>query len=175
VKAIAESFSHLPKKEFIEAAWGWVVNNIKYPPGDLEVADRHYLEAFTGRARQRYITFDFWSFPAETLAKGMADCDDVSILLASILRNRLSENEVFVSVGAFNGFGHAWVTLSNGLVLEATSSPEAPRKYVAVMEAGSPYKPLLRFNDKKVIPISQGFQLKRSREKFSAIRTYFGG
>jgi hypothetical protein len=175
VVAIARSFSSLPKDKFIEAAWGWVVNNIKYPPGNIEVADRHRLEAFTGRARQKFVTFDYWSFPAETLATGYGDCEDVSNLLASILRHRLSEDEVFVTVGAFTDFGHAWVTLSNGLVLEATSSPEAPRKYVAIMEAGSPYKPLLRFNDKKVVPISQGFRLKRSREKFSAIRTYFGG
>jgi hypothetical protein len=175
VVAIARSFSSLPKDKFIEAAWGWVVNNIKYPPGNLETADRHYLEAFTGKARRRYVTFDYWSFPAETLTTGYGDCEDVSFLLASILRSRLSEDEVFVTIGTFRDFGHAWVTLGDGLVLEATSTPEAPRKYVAVKEAGSPYRPMLRFNDKKVTPLAQGFWVKGSRRKLSVIKTYFGG
>jgi len=174
VIAIARSFSSLPKDKFIEAAWGWVINNVKYPPGDLEVADRHLLEAFTGEARRRYVTYDYWSFPAETLTTGYGDCEDVSFLLASILRNRLSENEVFVTVGTFKNFGHAWVTLSDGLVLEATSSPEAPRRYVAIKEKGSPYNPILRFNDKKILKTQQQLLFcKRRKEKLAAIKMFY--
>lgn len=142
--------SSLPQDRFVEAAWEWVVNNIKYPYGNVEIADRHYQEAFLGPTFRRAITFDYWSFPAETLATGVGDCEDASNLLVSILRHRLTPQEVFVTVGHFDGMGHAWVTIGrNLLVLEATP-PNFPTKYVAAPEA-PPYNAILRYNDVMVI------------------------
>ena len=58
---------------------------------------------------------EFWRWPAETL-KGKGDCEDTSILLASILRNF---TDAQVAVGTYCGFGHAWVELDK-TILETT-------------------------------------------------------
>lgn len=150
--AVVRIASSLPADRFVEAAWEWVLNNIKYPPGPLDVADRHYREAFvrpgTNRPLISETAYDFWSFPAETVACGYGDCEDASFVLASILRNRLPETEVFVTVGQFGGMGHAWVTVRD-LVLETTPLPGVKR-YTASPER-HPYIPLLRFNDRLVV------------------------
>lgn len=170
---VVEIAGLLPQNEpqFIQAAWEWVVNNIAYPPGPFETEDRHYQEAFTGRARRRHLTYDYWSFPAETLALGMGDCEDSAMLLASILRTRLPESRVYVSVGTFNGYGHAWVTV-DGMTLEATPPPEAPARYVALPE-GPPYTAMLRFNDRHVIELQAGTAARRSRRKLALLRWYY--
>lgn len=167
------------KQKFIEAAWAWVVNNIKYPPGPPEENDRHYREAYLPPALSREITYDYWNFPAETLALKVGDCEDASILLCSLLRNRLSAEEVFVTVGEFSGLGHAWVTV-NGLVLETTPVPEAPAVYRALPEA-RPYVPLLRFNDQIVHAVAPGVAddlvsgRRKDRDIFRRIRGHHLG
>jgi len=142
----------LSREKFILAAWQWVVNNIKYPPGPPEENDRHYREAYLPPALSREVTYDYWNFPAETLALGVGDCEDASILLCSILRHRLGPNEVFVTVGEFENFGHAWVTV-NGIVLETT--PGQGINYTPVPER-PPYRTLLRFNDRLVQRVAPG-------------------
>lgn len=146
------------KAAFIQAAWSWVVNNIKYPPGPPDKSDRHYREAFLPPATARSVTYDYWSFPAETLALGIGDCEDASILLCSILRHRLGPEEVLVTIGEFNGFGHAWVTVG-GLVLETTPPPQGATGYRALPE-GRPYIPLLRFNDQVVREAVPGIKIE---------------
>jgi hypothetical protein len=153
---VARLAARLPagKQQFVEAAWAWVINNIKYPPGPPATSDRHYREAFLAPATARDITYDYWSFPAETLALRVGDCEDTSILLCSILRWRLSPEEVFVAIGEFGGSGHAWVTVG-GLVLETTPAPAASVGYRALPEA-RPYRALLRFNDEVVREVVAG-------------------
>lgn len=105
-----------------------------------------------------YETLDFWNFPAETLRDGVGDCEDTAILLCSILRTKLSEDDVFVSAGLFKGYGHAWVTVLNNngkpITLETTGS-NIIRLSSSLME-GEPYEPIVRFNDKKVIELKTG-------------------
>lgn len=165
------------KVAFIQAAWSWVVNNIKYPPGSPDKNDRHYCEDFLPPAMARNVTYDYWSFPAETLALGVGDCEDTSILLCSILRHKLGPQEVFVTIGEFNGFGHAWVTVA-GRVLETTPPPQGLGVYVAVPE-GLPYRALLRFNDcivEEVVPGTRedaiGRPGRKDSTKFRQLRSF---
>ncbi len=137
--------------DFVTAAWQWVCNNIKYPPGDLASNDRHYLEAFSGGrwlgVPVPILTLearDFWQFPSETLAFRMGDCDDMAILLGSLLRTQLSERDVFCVAGYFNGMGHMWVRYKD-LVLDPT--PFGGGK-IMPLTVGRPYRPLMDFNDK---------------------------
>lgn len=130
-----------------------------------------------------YETLDFWNFSAETLRDGIGDCEDTSILLCSILRNKLSEDEVYVSAGRFKGYGHAWVTVinSNGkpITLETTGSNVI--KLDSSLMEGQPYEPIIRFNDKNVIGIqniNNSILNKRhnikEREKIDSLSSYYG-
>jgi len=62
-----------------------------------------------------------WAFPVETLESGYGDCEDYSMLLASILLAlNLPSETVRVSLGVKDGTGHAWteVLLDQWYVLE---------------------------------------------------------
>jgi len=58
---------------------------------------------------------EFWQFPSETL-EGYGDCEDSSILFASLIRNFTNGH---VALGSYQGYGHAWCQL-NGQVFETT-------------------------------------------------------
>jgi hypothetical protein len=120
-----------------------------------------YSPAFT------YEQFDFWNFPEETIRDMTGDCEDASILLCSILRNALSENEVFVTVGFFENIGHAWVTIFNNvgqpIVLETTGD-NILRVSESIIEQ-PPYYPLFRFNDINVIKIMGGSYTQGTTKK----------
>lgn len=148
--------SRLPDVDFIQAAWEWVVRNIRYPYGPQDTEDRHTLEAFLkpdGSPKYRVTTDDFWSFPAETLAFGEGDCEDATFLLVSLLRTKLPPENVFATIGLFQDFGHAWVTVMDGstpLVLETTPRRQDKMWFQRTAE-GPPYYPFFRFNDQQVI------------------------
>lgn len=104
---------------------------------------------------------EWWEWPAATLCRKSGDCDDTSILLASMLRMAgYSPDRVYVCIGTYRGLKHAWVEF-DGEVLETT--------YTAAGIVHDPYnyRWLAKFND---IPpaierypgaISRLFQLAR--------------
>jgi transglutaminase-like putative cysteine protease len=149
VVELAARIANMPG-DFAMNCLRWVKQRIQYPsgPGGTECVDWHYYEAFRvfdedGQRKvlaQRWAT-DFWQFPAETLSLKMGDCEDGSILLCSLLRTRVSEEDVFVTVGRHQWEGHAWVTYL-GNVLE-TSPCGGDGLYKEVY----PYAPNYRFND----------------------------
>lgn len=105
----------------------------------------------------KYETLDFWNYPSETIRDMVGDCEDTSFLLTSILRNKLSENDVYATVGTFDGFGHSWVTIRNifneDKILETTGD-----NVLEVFQSdniNSPYKPIIHFNDKQVLIIDK--------------------
>lgn len=130
------------------AAYRWIRSNIRYPPGPAPVADWHYQESFALRFSWprpvpmfRRSSRDFWQFPAETLALRTGDCEDQAILLCSLLRTAVGPQEVFVTIGEYAGFGHAWV-LYRGRVLDTALDAG-----VFMAPEQSPYRPWFRFND----------------------------
>jgi len=151
VRAVASTFSAASDRAFAEDAWAYVANEIKYPPGPPDIEDTHvefaYLDPSTGKPLVKRAANDFWSFPEETLAIKMGDCEDKAILLCSLLRTRLPEDECGVVIGRYGLFGHAWVMLSgrwNDLLLETVLEPGM---YVA-SQTTRPYHPEFMFNDR---------------------------
>ncbi len=142
------------KDQAILETWRYIAQNIIYPP--VEPYDYRYQEAFLRQAegikvfepRVALISetrYDYWQMPAETLAEGIGDCEDMTFLGVSVLRNRLSADDVFATLGMWEGYGHAWITiLKNGQarVVEPTQPPQWPLR----LEAPA-YVPYLRFND----------------------------
>ncbi len=65
---------------------------------------------------------EYWQFPSETLKRGYGDCEDTSILLASMLRNFTN---AYVALGTYQGYGHAWCLLDRQ-ILESTYTIARP-------------------------------------------------
>lgn len=87
---------------------------------------------------------DYWATPLETILLKHGDCDCLSILLCSLLRNFISAENVFCVIGNWNGEGHMWVVTQyhNGgdRIVESTQSSE--------IQLHGNYEPLAMFNDK---------------------------
>ncbi len=101
---------------------------------------------------------DYWGYPMETLAFRGGDCDDLSILLCSILRNYIPPDQVFCAIGDRNDGegdkGHMWVVTN--------TNRSRPR----IVEATAPSSQALRgkytvgalFNDKYAFATERGLK-----------------
>ncbi len=89
---------------------------------------------------------EYWQFPRETLSRRLGDCEDTSILLASLLRNF---TDAQVALGEYQGYGHAWV-LHEGEILETT--------YSSARRISDPanYIPYAYFDDRDIIEVWPG-------------------
>jgi len=106
---------------------------------------------------------EFWRWPAETLA-GRGDCEDTSILLASLLRN--FTDDACVVVGKYRGYGHAWVQ-AGSLMMETTLSEPI------VVDDPENYVPMFVFNDlmaEELWPGSLEQVLSARRNDYSKMR-----
>ena len=162
---VAEIAERLPedKDQAILGAWEYIHRHVSYPL--VEPSDYRYQEAFLRSAGGVKVfeprvalmsetLYDYFQLPAETVAAGVGDCEDTAGLLTSILRNRLSAEEIFATIGTWQGFGHAWVTVAkNGKLytVETTKAAAKPLKTEA-----APYIPYIRFNDQVFIEIRPG-------------------
>jgi len=148
--------------------WDWVCRQVQYPPLPLATADYHREECFLrGRSApgagfmpiKRSTKWEFWQFPFETIDHGLGDCDDVSILTCSLLRNVLPADEVHVAVGKVDPYYyHAWVSViedGQRYILETTLDQAFPGEPCQVLEA-NPYQPLLYFNDEQAFEAYEG-------------------
>lgn len=105
---------------------------------DFIEASQEFVNSFTS---YRSEVGDFWRIPSETLELRAGDCDDLSILLCSILRNCVAPEKVYCAFGlwTFAGktSGHMFVITEskNGedRILEATAGPSKPSKGVYVL------------------------------------------
>lgn len=147
--AVQKAWANLQDKS-IFGAWDFVCREIAYPITAHGVYDdTHVLSAFIytdipffgNFYRVNKSTQDFWEFPSETLTFKIADCEGTSILLCSMLRQILNEQEVCVAIGQVQGYGHAWVE-ARGQILETTLSAATDKT-----PSASVYMPVARFND----------------------------
>jgi hypothetical protein len=87
--------------------------------------------------------WDYWKYPSETLLEG-GDCEDTSILFASMLKNR--DIDCYVVAGMFMGdiaYGHSWVVI------------RIPEKGEFLFETALDYQPSSFWNEVHNSPISQ--------------------
>jgi len=100
---------------------------------------------------------EMWLTPSETLL-GFGDCEDTSILLASLLR--ASGYNCYVALGSLGGYGHAWCEL-NGQILETTYTSARP------VPDPEDYGLYVLFSDREVIELWPGalgevFEIRRN-------------
>lgn len=89
---------------------------------------------------------EYWYFPSETIKQKYGDCDDTSILLASLLRNF---TDAYVVAGTYRGYGHAWVSTNNQILETTLIEP-------IVVDDPWNYRPYVYFNEREVIEIWPG-------------------
>lgn len=154
----------------VQACYNWVCMNVNYPRS----SDRHSLQAFGGLLpfgpALSFSTHEFWQFPAETLGwmrngSTIEDCDGASILLCSMLRCFVPEDQVYVGIGGYHSIDHAWVRYQeNGrwYVLESTLDKPFP---AYSMPEVSPYNLYCYFNDTESIELVPGSFASLSKRK----------
>jgi len=112
---------------------------------DFLHASQEFVHTFTNYKRE---IGDFWGTPAESLDSRELDCDCMAILLASLLRNYIPAEKVFVAFGVWSidgtQDGHAWVVVQaddgTDLVLESTAHHQSSLRGKYTLQA--------MFNDK---------------------------
>lgn len=127
--------------ETVSALWAWMMDSkglgAVYRPDD-------YFGSYMN---------DFWQFPNETVELHKGDCEDLAILLVSLLRTAgIPDWKVRVDIGMYGQTGHAWGVYYDSdykkwLLLEATSSHNFTTP-LTTLESHSEYKAYYAFNDK---------------------------
>jgi len=120
--SVADIAASLPANEedFIIAAWEYVATHVQYENFGT-------MLYFTDQG----VECDSCFSPVEILAEGESNCVGKSVLLTSILRNRIPADRVYMAVGTLNlnsNGGHAWVRVKHDGVwyaLEPTLMPPA--------------------------------------------------
>jgi len=104
---------------------------------------------------------DYWSLPELTIKTRIGNCAIKSFLLASLLRNELSPDQVYCALGnLYNGKpgGHAWVVvkLPEEYIMEATTVNVPP---LVPAIAAERYETVHYFNDLQVLAVEGKTQL----------------
>ena len=140
-------------RERIISCWSWVANNVRYVKfvrGKIWINGKSAVQT------------DLWTMPEITMRTRVGNCAIKSFLLASLLRNELSADQIHCTLGNLhNGSagGHAWVNVKLGsedYVMESTT-PTAPPLVPAHLAAR--YEPVHYFNDQQVLAVSGRTQL----------------
>jgi len=137
----------------ITACWKWVATQVKYVKF---VRGKLTINGMTSWQN------DYWQLPESTIRTRVGNCAVKSFLLTSLVRNGLSPDQVYCTLGnLYNGKpgGHAWLTLKllgEECIMESTT-PAAPPLVPA--GAADRYEAVHYFNDSKVYAVEGKTQL----------------
>lgn len=109
------------------------VARVLHEAADFVEAAQEFVNSFTTYERE---AGDYWAKPGETLAKRAGDCDCLSILLCSILRNYIPADQVYCAFGLWKirgkSGGHMWVIVEGqdgqDRIIEATAGTDKPTR-----------------------------------------------
>jgi len=128
----------------LSALHGWVASEVKYVKfvrGELRVNGHLSVQN------------DLWQMPSQVIRTQVGNCANKSFLLASLLRNELSAENVHCVLGnLYNGKpgGHVWIELNLGgrdYIMESTRPDVSP---LVPTFATDRYEGVHLFNDKSV-------------------------
>jgi len=154
-----------PIEKRVWKVWEYVVKNMEYPLllGMVPV-DSHFVTDYFYKHRSN--AFDFWYYPEETLSDGTGDCEDMGILITSLLRTFISEYNALAVIGkvldangkllGYHGWAESQLSVAGGsktnwYVLEGTLDI-MPDGWITREEAYKEgqdfqYVPMIYFND----------------------------
>ena len=134
-------------EEKIAACWSWVANNVKYKQ---VIRGKLTIEGKTSYQN------DLWNPPSTTARVGVGNCANKSFLLASLIRQDLSPDNVFCVLGnLYNGKvgGHAWCMVKLGdreYIVESTRADIQPLVPTFATER---YEAVHYFNDQRTLAV----------------------
>ena len=148
-----------------------------YVAVDIKYVDDDYFGFIYGKNGDVIRYDDYWQFPAEVIASGVADCDGKSFLLTSLLRAvGFSERSVFSNIGfvSVGGevSGHVYTTIYVNDGEEYLLDPSITDwGGVVLREVPEIYKTKIAFNDKVVIIVDENTDILQSKRqvKFDAL------
>ena len=130
------------------ACWAWVADRVKYV---------RFVKAKMWVGGKTSFQDDYWQDPSQVIKTKIGNCANKAFLLASLLRQDLSANQVNVVLGNLhqppNPGGHAWCELnynSHPVIMESTRGDMQPMVATQVADI---YEPVVYFNDKTVSAI----------------------
>jgi len=140
-------------RDRLTACWQWVASQIKYV---------RFVTGKTWIGGKTSVQQDLWLDPTTTIQVGKGNCAVKSFLLASLLRNELPSDHVYVALGnLYNGSagGHAWIklVLDDGEYYMESTMPTAPPMVPAT--SAQRYEAVHFFNDEKVLAVEGRTQL----------------
>lgn len=143
-KNLTMGLSDLEEKAL--ACWEWVANKVKYT---------RFVEGKLWISGKVSIQNDLWNLPSITARIKVGNCANKAFLLTSLLRNTLSDNEIYCVLGNLYNHklnGHAWVQVNlNGqnYIMESTRG-DVPLVPVSNTDR---YEEVHLFNDKQIYAI----------------------
>ena len=131
------------QRDKITACWNYV-KSLRY---------RQFIQTKVRLDGQTYVQEDAWLNPAQVMHAPAANCANRSFLLASLLRQELSPQQIYICFGNLNydhQDGHAWVyaKLDKDYLLE-TTSPSIKTPFLDARSADI-YESVMFFNDSGV-------------------------
>jgi hypothetical protein len=157
-KALTENIDDTEEK--IKACWRWVASQVKY------VEFVHGKLSINGKTSWQK---DLWTTPAMTINTRVGNCAVKSFLLTSLLRNQLSADQVYCTLGnLYNGKpgGHAWVAVKmpEEYIVESTTLNAPPLVPAGIAKR---YEAVHYFNDSQVYAVEGKTQLVPMTECYS--------
>lgn len=135
------------QRDRIVALWRWVAHEVKYKPfitGKVNIEGRQSVKD------------DIWNEPGLTARVRVGNCSNKAFLLTSLLRNEMSDTQVYCVLGNLNGDspgGHAWVqvTMPDGeYIMESTRDDIQP---FICLTCDSHYEAVHLFNDRQMFAV----------------------
>ena len=130
------------------ACWSWVADSVKYV---------RFVQAKMWLNGKTSFQSDYWQDPSQVIRTQIGNCANKAILLASLIRQDLSPEQVNVVLGNLNqppgAGGHAWVEVnfnSHPYIMESTKGDMQPMVATRVADI---YEAVVYFNDKTVSAI----------------------
>ena len=127
------------------ASWEWVAEQVKYVS---------FVKAKLWINGKSAIQSDYWQEPSMVIRTKVGNCANKAFLLASLVRQDLSPEQVNVVFGNLHqpprAGGHAWIEVnfnSHPYIMESTRGDMKPMVATRVADI---YEPVVYFNDKTV-------------------------
>lgn len=142
-KKVTTGISNLEDK--LSALHQWVGDKVKYTP---------FVKAKIWINGKSSVQKDYWGEPSNVIRTKVGNCSNKAFLLASLVRNELSSDQVHVILGNLHQpprpGGHAWVKVNMGgedYIMESTRGDMKPMVMARVADI---YEDIIYFNDEEV-------------------------
>lgn len=163
--SVANIAAQLPASEddFIIAAHQYVTDHVRYDGFETTI-----------RLTPDYILCQKCYLPVTVLNRGISNCVGMSVLLESILRNRIPASRTYMVVGQLHqadSGGHCWVIVDRGGIWYLLESTRPPAGWNKQADLENTYEPEALVNDTELICMDPELCINIKRVRCSCNQT----